>query len=300
MTQIAIDVLCVGQATYDLIFQVPHHPAEDEKMVASHFWGCGGGPASNAAITVTRAGGSAAFAGYVSNDLFGQRHWAELQEAGVVTEWIVRGASQTPMSTVLVKPNGKRALVNYRSATQPLAADAIDFSLCKPKVMLFDGHEPLLSPPLALWAKQQGILTIMDAGSMHPGTQTLMGMVDHLVSSKKFARQATHCEDPLQSLDILLQHAPIVVITLGEQGLIWGKRDGSRGQLPAHPVTAVDTTGAGDVFHGAYSLCLAQVRDWDYTLAYASAAAALSCIALGARPSIPGRADTEAFLAAHA
>lgn len=297
MPSAALDVLCVGHASYDLVFQVPHHPAADEKTHASGLLGCGGGPVANAAVTVARAGGSAAFAGYLGKDLFGQQHLAELLDAGVNTDWLVRGDAPTPLSTVLVKPDGCRALVNYRSDTPPLSPDAVDFSRCRPKAILFDGHEPLISPPLAHLVKSQGIPTVLDAGSWHDGTQTLMSLVGHLVCSEKFAHQATGHRDPASALQALLCYAPVAVITLGERGLVWAKQDGSHGQLSAYSVTAIDTTGAGDTFHGAYALCLAQGRSWDYTLLYASAAAALCCTMLGARLGIPNRADTEVLLA---
>lgn len=297
MSSAVLDVLCVGHASYDLIFQVPHHPAADEKTVASGFLGCGGGPAANAAVAVARAGGTAAFAGYLGEDLFGQRHWAELAEAGVHSDWIARGHNPTPLSTILVKPDGRRALVNYRGETRALPEDSIDFTHCRPQAILFDGHEPHISPPLCLWAKGLGIPTVLDAGSLHAGTETLQGLVDHLVCSEKFALQATGFADPELALDALLQQAPVVVITLGELGLAWAREDGGRGRLGAYQVAAVDTTGAGDAFHGAYALCVAEGRDWDYTLRYASATAALSCTALGARPGIPGRAAAEALMA---
>ncbi|BBL71094.1 carbohydrate kinase family protein [Methylogaea oryzae] len=297
MSHAVLDVLCVGHASYDLIFQVPHHPAADEKSVADGFLGCGGGPAANAAVTVNRAGGVAAFAGYLGNDLFGQRHLAELTEAGVHTDWVVRGDHPTPLSAILVKPDGRRALVNYKGETRPLPVDSIDFSHCRPQAILFDGHEPHISPALCLWAKGLGIPTVLDAGSLHPGTETLQGLVDHLVCSEKFALQATGIAAPEQALEALLQRAPVVVITLGERGLLWARRGDGRGSLGAYPVAEVDTTGAGDAFHGAYALCVAEGRDWDYTLRYASATAALACAALGARPAIPRRADTEALMA---
>lgn len=296
----AIDVLCLGHASYDLIFQVPHHPEADEKTQADGFLGCGGGPAANAAVTVVRAGGSATFAGYLGTDIFGQRHWDELQENGVDTGFIVRGDAPTPLSAILVKPDGRRALVNYRGATRALPENAIDFSRCRPKVILFDGHEPLLSPPLAAWAKSQGIPTVLDAGSIHTGTRILMDQVDHLVCSEKFAHQATGFSSPDLAIEILIQHAPTAVITLGEKGLLWARQDGSHGRLPAYPVDAIDTTGAGDAFHGAYALALAQGRNWQDTLRFASATAALSCTALGARLGIPRLAAIQTLLAKQA
>ena len=109
-----IDVLCVGNASYDLIFSVAHHPDEDEKISALGFVSCGGGPAANAAVTIAKLGFKAAFAGYLGQDIYGEKHYQELRQYGINTNLIIRGDSPTPLSTILVKPNGKRALVNYK------------------------------------------------------------------------------------------------------------------------------------------------------------------------------------------
>jgi sulfofructose kinase len=291
------DVLCVGHASYDLVFQVSHHPLPDEKMAAEGFTGCGGGPAANAAVAVARMGLKAAFSGYLGRDMFGAEHVTELRDAGVMTDWLVRGDAPTSISAVFVKPDGARALVNHKALTGHIEAGAVDFSNCRPKVILFDGHEPLLSAPLAEWARAEGIPTVIDAGSLHAGTVALMQRVDHLVASEKFARQASGAIDPRRALDKLASFAPIVVITLGERGLLWKAADGTQGALPAIPVNSIDTTGAGDSFHGGYAAALAEGQCWQATLRFASAVAALCCTRLGARPGIPNRQEVEDLLA---
>ncbi|MGZ8219049.1 carbohydrate kinase family protein [Methylomagnum sp.] len=288
---LSLDLLCVGHASYDLVFAVPHHPHADEKIFAGALIACGGGPAANAAVTVARLGYRAAFAGYLGDDPYGDLHLAELVRDGVATRLVVRGASPTPVSAVLVKPDGGRALVNYKGDTRHLAEGAIDFSSVAPKVILFDGHEPLISPPLAA----QGIPTVLDAGSLHRGTEALMFAVDYLVASEKFARQWLGADDPERALAGLSERSPAVVITLGERGLIW-RRGTASGRLPAFAVEAVDTTGAGDAFHGAFAAAVAAGRDWLDTLRYASAVGALCCTGLGARPAIPDRARVERFM----
>jgi sulfofructose kinase len=286
-----LNVLCVGHASYDLVFAVPHHPGADEKIFADTLIACGGGPAANAAVAVARLGYRAAFAGYLGNDAYGELHAAELRRDGVSIDLVARGPSPTPLSTVLVKPDGRRALVNYKGETRPLPADAIDFSPVDPKVILFDGHEPNISVPLTT----RGIPTVLDAGSLHAGTEALMFAVDYLVCSEKFARQWLGADDPERALAGLAERSPAVVITLGEHGLIW-RRGNESGALPAYPVEAIDTTGAGDAFHGAFAAALAAGRDWQDTLRYASAVGALCCTCLGARPGLPDRARLEQFL----
>jgi sulfofructose kinase len=288
----AIDVLCVGHASYDLIVSVPYHPAADEKIVASHFSGCGGGPAANAAITVSRLGLKAAFAGYLGQDLYGDKHWQEFAAEKITTKLIVRGRNPTPLSSILVKPNGKRSLINYKGDTRALPAGSIDFSSVSPKVILFDGHEPQVSLDLLKLARKKSIPTVLDAGSLHEGTEQLMDKVDYLVCSEKFAKQ--FAEDENSALDRLVKISNHVVITLGEKGLIW-QCENERGNMPAFPVTAIDTTGAGDAFHGAFSAAVAMQMNWLEVLRYASTAGALCCTKIGARSGLPSRSEHSAL-----
>ncbi len=290
-----VDVLCVGHASYDLVFLVPDDPRPDQKTRAAGFLQCGGGPAANASVAVARLGGSAAFAGYLGEDRYGDKHLLELGRDGVVTDLVVRGAAPTPLSVVLVKPDGQRFLVNYREDTGPLPVGSVDFSAISASVVLFDGHEPEISPALAATAKEEGAAIMLDAGSLHRGTEALIDLVDYLVCSEEFATQFTGRDSHDAALAELYRHAPNVVITLGSKGLVWMTRQGS-GLLPAFPVAAFDTTGAGDAFHGAFAACVARQLDWEQTLRTASAAAALSCTRLGARPGIPRSVDVEEFL----
>jgi sulfofructose kinase len=283
-----IDVLCVGHSSFDLVFSVAHHPAENEKTVADSFIACGGGPAANAAVMVAKLGSSAAFAGYLGRDVYGELHHQELRASGVNTQCVVRGDSPTPLSTVLVKPDGNRALINYKGDTKPLAADTIDFSALNPKVILFDGHEPFISVPLAEQARQAGIVTVLDAGSVHEGTLALMGLVDYLVCSEKFALQLKG--DEQTALAYLASFAPFVVITLGERGLIW-QHEHQSGALAAIAINAIDTTGAGDAFHGAFAAGIAAGLEWLTVLRYASVAGTLCCTKMGARLGLPSKQE---------
>lgn len=298
-----IDVLCVGHASYDLIFALPSHPLEDEKCSASEFTGAGGGPAANASVTVKRLGGTAAFAGYLGTDHFGDLHFEELRSEGVITDFIRRGPYPTPLSAILVKPDGKRTVINHRAATPYLQRSDVNFSRVHPGAILFDGHEPLISVPLAETARSKDIRTVLDAGSVHRGTVELAPLCDYLVGSETFARDfcardnlcgAGEDFDPFEAVRRLAGLVRVAVITLGSRGLVWAT-GGKRGSLSAHVVDAVDTTGAGDIFHGAFTLRIAMGDDPASALRYASAAAALGCTRLGARPGIPTQDEVNAF-----
>jgi sulfofructose kinase len=290
-----IDVLCVGQASYDLVFSIGHHLGPDEKGNASSFISCGGGPAANAAVAVARLGLRSAFNGYLGKDEFGRKHMQELSEEGVCTDLVTRGMSPTPISAILVKPDGKRTIVNHKAAAKPSGKQAADCGDFRPRVILFDGHEPFISSSFIPFAIKHGLETVLDAGSVHPGTLELLEQVDHVVASERFAHDFTGTQDVPTALQELSRHAPSVVVTLGDKGLAWKNQHGT-GRMRAFPIEAVDSTGAGDAFHGAFAAGLAKGYKWEKLLEYSSAVGALSCMELGGRPAIPNAQMVLGFL----
>jgi len=290
-----LDVLCIGHAAWDITMAVEHHPGPDEKISARAIASGGGGPAANAAIAVARLGGRSAFAGYLGSDMHGQLHINELQAEGVDTGHVVRGDAASPVSVILAKPDGSRTVINHKQDTPWLTSDQADLSGLQARAILFDGHEPLISPPIAEQAGRENIPLILDAGSVHRGTRELAPAMDYLVASKTFALEFTGEHEAPGALQRLADVSPNVVITLGENGLIWAQGE-RRGEVTAFSVPAVDSTGAGDAFHGAFALAIAQGMAWGDALRFASAAAALCCTRLGARNGIPYRKDVDALL----
>jgi sulfofructose kinase len=285
---IDIDVLCAGFACYDLVYNINYHPCADEKLFASSFLSCGGGPAANAAYTAARLGFKSAFAGYLGNDIYGQKHIDEFKSQGVITNLVIRGEEQTPLSCIMVKPDGKRMVVTYRVKTNYLTKGCINLTDYNCKVILFDGHEPAMATSLVYYAKEKKIKTILDAGSVHQGTQELIHHVDYLVASEIFAQKFTGESNEEKAIKKLATLHSAVVITLGERGIIWYHQS-QFGRFPAFPVDVVDSTGCGDAFHGAFAAGIAEGMSWQDLLAFASATGALCCSKKGARPAIPER-----------
>jgi sulfofructose kinase len=186
-------------------------------------------------------------------------------------------------------------LIHYAGPQPPLLPTAFNFSQLKPKAILVDGHELAIAQPLCQWASSQGIPTVLDADSAKPGTNSLASEVDYLVCSQGFARDFTGELEVEAAMGRLTAVAPTVVITLGAAGVVW-HHEGENGRFPAFPVEVVDSTGAGDAFHGAFAASLAQGQSWLDTLRIASATAALCCIKIGARVGIPTQAEVAAFL----
>ncbi len=288
-------VLCVGHACYDLVFSVNHHPAANEKARASAFVSCGGGTAANAAITAARMGASVAFVGYLGADLYGDQHLAELHEHGVDTSLVVRGADATPISAIFVKPDGARSIVNYNGGASRLTAADVDFQHLRPKVVLLDGHQPALALAIAEWATRHNIVTILDADTVNPGNQELVRRCAIVAASEHFSVAYTGAATAVEGMARLAELAPAVIVTLGEAGLIW-QVGAQAGSLPAFTVPVVDTTGAGDAFHGALAAGAARDMEWRELLRFASAAGALCCTKHGARLGIPSAQEVAALL----
>jgi len=223
------------------------------------------------------------------------QHLAEFHAAGVDTRLVVRGAAATPISAIFVKPDGARSIVNYKGDTNRLAGDDLPFATVLPKVVLFDGHQPALALAVAAWARKHGITTILDADTINEGNLDLVRRCDIVAASEHFARAFTGAPTPAAGMASLAEIAPAVVVTLGERGLIW-QREGETGALPAFAVDVVDTTGAGDTFHGALAAGAARGMAWLALLRFASAAGALCCTKHGARLGIPTTAEVATLL----
>ena len=293
----SIDVLCVGYACMDINFHAPHHPASDEKVRASSMHNCGGGPASNAAVAIARLGGCAAFAGYLGNDAFGEAHLREFAQDGVQSQCIYRGEGPTPVAAVTIKPNGERSIVDYRAPSAQVPEDSITLAELPARVLLVDGHQPLLSAKLVDEARSLGIPSVLDAGSINDGTMILYNKVDYLITSEKFACQFSGEDNPRTALAALDGAAPFIAVTWGADGVYWQDDEGQH-HMPAFDIEAVDTTGAGDAFHGAFALGLAEKLDLKSNLRRACATAALTCLKVGARSALPNKARVHALCGA--
>jgi len=290
-----MSILCIGQACWDLVFTMDSHPGPDEKTIASHLISCGGGPAANAAVAIRRLGHASAFLGYLGQDPLSQLHFRELESEGVITQYVIIGDVPAPVSTILVNKDGKRAVINYNGNTGFLDKSPHELDEIKPELIIFDGHAPIISNVIARQAKSMHIPMVLDAGSVHKGTLDLIHQVDHVVASEIFSRTFTGTSSAEKAAAIIAEICPRVVITMGEKGLVW-KMDGSKGNLPAYSIQPVDSTGAGDAFHGAYCFGLIKQMKTEDLLSFASAAGALCCGRLGARPGLPTRSEIAAFL----
>lgn len=307
------EVICCGHAAYDLNFIMNEFPVEDEKYKIDNLVQTGGGPAANAATLLSRWGVSASYAGLVGDDIYGRLILEELKSDGVDISIVeINGGKKTPVSAVIVnESNGSRTLLNRRDAAdQPEVTEAavkqlVDLSAKQPPAVLhFDGHALDLSLKMIELFPEAKI--VMDAGSFRPATDSLCAKADYAVCSKRYAQEAAGIEDLSSKagrqncMRVLKQKYPgCIVVTLGAEGLFYSEPGVDAEKtvyMPAFQVDSIDSTGAGDIFHAAFSFGLLQNKPLEQNLKMAAAAAAISTTRPGAKPSIPGKDEVLMFL----
>jgi ribokinase len=166
-------------------------------------------------------------------------------------------------------------------------------------VLHIDNHEPEAAIQAAKWANEAGIIVLMDAGSVRHRVIDLLEHVDVLIASHRFGRDCTGVDNPMKAAESMLSgRRKISIITCGEDGCACATPE-ERFHVPAFKVDVVDTTGAGDVFHGAFSFGLAKGWNAREVATFASAVAAIKCGSLGGRQGIPTYEETISFLKQH-
>lgn len=291
------DVIGLGYSAMDYLAVVPRMPELDTKLEVMEFSRQGGGPAATATVTAARLGARTAFIGQMGDDDFGDFMLRELQKEGVDTSHVIRHPNtSSQFSFIMVDKNtGKRTIVWTRSDIPPLDPQTLDRDfITSCKVLHIDRHEIRANIQAAKWVREVGGIVSMDAGTFKPEVMELLPLVDVLITSHRFAQDATGKTDPMECARKLLQGRMIAGVTCGEDGSYFVTPD-AEFHVPAFRVDVVDTTGAGDVFHGAFAYGLSQGWDARQCAAFASAAAALKCRRLGGRAGIPGRDEALAL-----
>ena len=295
-----IQVLGLGQACVDYLGTLPSYPREDEKTELLELHVLCGGPASSAMVTLSRLGVPAAFLGSISDDFFGQKILDNLEKEHVDVSCmkITPGYSSQFAFIGISRESGNRTIFWHRGSVPHLRASDVDIrSFDQAKILHVDSLMIEASIEAAKQARKLGMTVVMDAGTARQGTRELVKMVDVLIASESFAPELLGDETSLyNTLKALRRLGPRqVVITQGKKGSI-GLDDQETVRQEAFSVEAVDTTGAGDVYHGGYVYGL--LRGWDMArcMRFASATAALKCTKIGAQSGIPTLKTVQKFL----
>lgn len=295
-----IEVIGLGQACVDYLGRIPCYPEEDGKVELLDLQMQCGGPASTALVTLSRMGVRTSFLGSVSDDPLGLEIVKGLKAEKVDHSFLKVTPGYTSQFAFIAinKDDGRRTIFWHRGSVPHLAPEDVDLSpFPSARILHTDGLMTQASIKAARQAKAMGMKVTMDAGTMREGYPELASMVDVLIGSERFAKALLQGLEPIEkALQRVSGWGPKeVVITLGSRGSI-GWHGGSVVVQEAYPVRARDTTGAGDVYHGAYIYGL--LKGWDMTecMRFASAASALKCKEIGARKGIPGLLETRRFM----
>lgn len=301
------DVCGVGRAVYDHCVLVDRHPEADTKTVALDRWRGSGSPVPNALCQLARWGRSVGLQAAVGGDVEGERIREQLQASGVdVRSLQVRSTDRTPTAYIWVeRGSGRRTIVLDRN----LASLSSDELSCDPirgsRALLLDGWETDAALEGANIAHETGVQVVLDAGGVRDRMDRMLGVTDWLIVPAAFVRD--YYEEPVDLFhavrDLLARGrgdgARGVVITNGPAGSVGAERGRPPQWFQAYPVDAVDTTGAGDVFHAGFIHGLLAGWRFEMCVRWASAAAALSVTALGSRGKLPSRGEVRELLARH-
>jgi sulfofructose kinase len=296
-----IRVVSIGHATLDHVFLVENIPRAPIKVRARAFASVRGGMAANAAAAVARLGGEAVFVGPVGDDSAGEMIARDLAGRAVSVAGLRRIAGEsTSVSTVLVDRDGERLIVTMLGGALGAQPDPEDLRhIAGAAVVMADTRWIRGAVPLLRAARQQGILTVIDGDMGNPGELSrLIEYADVAAFSAPGLAEWAGTDDHFASLTQARQAgAHIALVTLGERGVAWLDEAGMHA-LPAHRVVAVDTTGAGDCWHGALALALGGGARFDDAVRFANAAAAIKVTRPGAA-AVPTADEVLALLAAH-
>lgn len=289
------DVVAVGRACLDEILEVDAYPNEDSKVGVLSRLREGGGQASTAACLAAHLGGHVGFVGVLGADPAGDRAWERMVAFGVDLSGVPARRGRTPTAWCLAsRSRGTRTIVYEPSPSEGLTWEETRARIARARVVLVDRQGEHLLPDLVPFCGGAGIRVVGDAERAVADWEQTWGRVNVLAMSQSFLRQIHPGRDPADALRRVAERSGgWCCATLGAQGAI-GRIEGRVVRVPAPRVEVRDTTGAGDVFHGALSLALAREVAREDALRFAVAAASLSCRGLGGR-SFPSPAEVEAL-----
>lgn len=291
--------VCVGLAVQDIVLAVSPLPEGPGKRFATDRTEVGGGPAANAAATIVSLGGDARFIGAVGDDRLGAEIVADLEDLGVDTSRIrtIPGA-RSPLSVAAVDEAGERAIINHLDPALFAGADPVgEEDLAGADAVLADVRWPEGAVGALGEAHRLGIPGVLDFDLGSSDEDGLLAFASHVVFSAEALRRLAETDDLASALGVVAARTDAWVgVTAGAAGSYW-LEDGSVRNQPGFSVEVVDTLGAGDVYHGAFAMSLAEnPEDIARAIRSATGAAALSCTRFGGRLGIPTATELAAFV----
>ncbi len=285
-------VLCLGHAAYDITLPINGYPLENKKIrLEDSRVECGGGPSATAACLLSKWNVPTSFSGVVGNDIYGKKIQQEFLKFGVDTKYLeMREDCKTTASFIIAnKETGTRTILTDRDKNLEFSkikniADDYDY-------ILVDGDEEELASKLL---KEKKCISMIDAGRCNSKTIELSHLVDYVVCSNDFARDYTKMDLDYNNIDTIKKvydkldqdFKGQVIITLEKHGS-FTKLNNEYHLIPSLKVKAIDSTGAGDIYHGALFYFLIKGKNLLEAMQLANYTSAISVTRIGGRNSIP-------------
>jgi len=282
-------VVGVGINATDTVIRLPRFPTLDSKVEVTSSEIKAGGQVASAMVACQRWELQTRYVGKIGDDAAGQFQIAEMQREGVEAHWIAASNCMSQTAYILVdEPSGERTVLWRREPRVALRPEDLKREwIADARALLVDGHDTAAATLAARWAVEEGIPVVADFDNVYPEVEALLEFVHFPITSKDFPARLTGEKCLLKSLPRVMSRfkCRLSAATLGRLGVLaW---DGSHFVLcPGFLINAVDTTGAGDIFHGAFLYGLVHGWKIEEILEFSCAAAALNCEVLGARGGI--------------
>lgn len=285
-------ILCVGQSAYDITIPISEFPQENKKYKVHEVYECGGGSANNAAYLLAKWHDEVYLASSIGQDDYAKKIKDELESVGVNTMYMeeIPNVKTTTSYIINNKINGSRTIVTDRKGEMHFTSNhVIDFH---PDVLLLDGNDYNMS--LKVLKENPQAIKIIDAGNMKEGIVNLCQYCDYIVTSNDFAREYTNINFDYSNINAIYDvyekmakdFKGQLVITLEHLGSLT-KVDNEFKLIPSIDVNSLDSTGAGDIYHGAFTHFIAHGYSLLETMHYANIAGALSVEKIGSKNSMP-------------
>lgn len=303
-----IQVVGIGLSTLDIVIKLAELPTWEKPTFMDEVLFDGGGPTGTGLCAASSLGARAGFIGTAGNDWIAERKLSALTEKGVDISRVVRfdAPENQIVFSYVDSGSGERMFSGVKSFQKnPLKVEDLDRDyITSADYLLMEGFFAEAGLTAAKWMHEAGKKVVLDAAatdqkSIHPFYQQLVEATDILICGSGFVQALTGIDDLQEAGKTSLQKGPeIIVVTEGADGSYLFTND-EIFHTPAFKVEVVDTTGAGDTFHGAFIFGLLQGWDLRKVTTFSSAASAIECMTLGGRAGLPNFTQVEAFLSKH-
>jgi sugar/nucleoside kinase (ribokinase family) len=289
-----IQGLFVGMVTLDLVYLSAKLPGNNQKVVASDYTVAAGGPATNAAVTFSYLGNHAIILGVVGTHPITHLIRGDLERHGVaIADLDPATLEPPPVSSIIVtEATGDRAVISLNATKIKVSSEQLPAEIHSDiDVVLIDGHQMAVGCAIAQLAKNKNIPVVIDGGSWKPGFENVLPFVDYAICSANFYPPGCSNSEEVMAY-LAAVGIPHIAITQGEKFILYYSL-GVSGQIQVPQINAVDTLGAGDVFHGAFCHYILRQNFTD-ALAAAAKIASYSCQFFGTRQWMKSEADKKA------